>query len=81
MNQPVSIATALRLPAPDIKALMQGRMIAALPHIFIPPGQKFALYPVDTLINRLPAEQYYRSNFLPIAKTTLAHLGSDIMSG
>ncbi len=59
---------------------MQGRMIAALPHIFIPPGQKFALYPVDTLINRLPAEQYYRSNFLPIAKTTLAHLGSETVS-
>ncbi|MBE8990027.1 DUF1802 family protein [Nostoc sp. LEGE 12450] len=47
MNQQFSIPTALCLPAPDIEALIQGRTIAALPKMFIRPGQKFALYPAD----------------------------------
>lgn len=47
MNQQFSITTALCLPVPDIEALMQGRTIAALPRMFIRPGQRFALYPAD----------------------------------
>ncbi|MEB3216082.1 MAG: DUF1802 family protein, partial [Nostocales cyanobacterium 94392] len=49
MNSPLSIPTALCLSSPDITALIQGRIIAAIPKMFIRPGQKFALYPVDLL--------------------------------
>ncbi len=49
------IDTALRLPAPDIEALLQGRMIAAIPKMFIDQGRQFALYPCDTSINPLLA--------------------------
>jgi hypothetical protein len=77
MSQQVSIPTALRLPAPDIEALIEGRMIAAMPRMFINPQRQFALYPSDTSINALPNDQYYRSNFLPTAQKSLAELGSE----
>jgi uncharacterized protein YfkK (UPF0435 family) len=80
MNNSVLIDTALRLPAPDIEALIEGRMIAAMPRIFINPGRQFALCPSNTSINTLPIEQYYRSSFLPIAQKTLAELGSETVS-
>ncbi|MCC5620086.1 DUF1802 family protein [Nostoc sp. CHAB 5715] len=48
MNQQFSIPTALCLPVPDIEALIQGRTIAALPRMFIRPGQRFVLYPADS---------------------------------
>lgn len=69
------IDTALRLPAPEVEALIQGRMIAAMPRIFIEPGRQFVIYPSDTSINPLPVERYYRSDFLPIAQ-----LGSETIS-
>ncbi|MEQ9367843.1 MAG: DUF1802 family protein [Coleofasciculus chthonoplastes F3-SA18-01] len=68
---------ALRLPAPDIKALIEGRSIAIIPRIFVNPGRQFALYPSDTSSNALPIEQYYRSNFIPTAQKSLAELGSE----
>lgn len=80
MNNSVLIDTALRLPAPDIEALIKGRMIAAMPRIFINPGRQFALYPSNTSINTLPIEQYYRSSFLPIAQKSLAELSSETVS-
>jgi len=80
MSQQVSIPIALRLPAPDIEALIKGRMIAAMPRIFINPGRQFALYPCDTSSNVLPTEQHYRSNFLPTAQKSLAELGSETVS-
>lgn len=39
--------TAIRLPAPDVEALIQGRSIAAIPQQFLDPGRVFALYPSD----------------------------------
>ncbi|MGQ4648865.1 DUF1802 family protein [Lyngbya aestuarii] len=77
MSQQVSLPTALSLTSPDVEALIQGRMIAAMPRIFVNPGRQFALYPCDTLSDSLPPEQYYRSSFLPIAQRTLAKLSSD----
>jgi hypothetical protein len=68
---------ALRLPAPDIEALIEGRSIAIIPRIFVNPGRQFALYPSDTSSNALPIEQYYRSNFIPTAQKSLAELGSE----
>ena len=71
------ITTALRLPTPDIEALIEGRMIAAMPRMFINPQRQFALYPSDTSINALPNDQYYRSNFLPTAQKSLAELSPE----
>ncbi|MEG5018163.1 MULTISPECIES: DUF1802 family protein [unclassified Microcoleus] len=47
MNQSILLQTALALPVPDIEALIQGRMIAAMPRMFLNPGRTFALYPAD----------------------------------
>ena len=47
MSYSVFVDTALQLPAPDVEALIEGRVIAAMPRIFIEPGRSFALYPVD----------------------------------
>lgn len=76
MNQLVSISTALCLPAPDIEALIQGQIIAALPWMFIRPGQQFALYPADSSAIPLSTERYYRSSFLDIADSALTKLNS-----
>ncbi|WGV25765.1 DUF1802 family protein [Halotia branconii] len=50
MNQLFSIPTALCLSVPDIEALIQGRTIAALPKMFIRPGQRFVIYPADSSV-------------------------------
>ncbi|PHX55215.1 DUF1802 domain-containing protein [Tychonema bourrellyi FEM_GT703] len=77
MSYSVFVDTALQLPAPDVEALIEGRVIAAMPRIFIEPGRSFALYLANISINLLPHEQYYRSSFLPIAKTSCSQLSSE----
>ncbi|MEG4944443.1 DUF1802 family protein [Microcoleus sp. F4-D5] len=77
MSYSVFVDTALQLPAPDVEALIEGRAIAAMPRMFIEPGRSFALYPANISINLLPHEQYYRSSFLPIAKTSFSQLTSE----
>lgn len=77
MSQQVLLQTAFCLPTPDIEALIEGRMIAAIPRIFLNPGRQFALYPSDVSSNALPIEHYYRSNFIPTAQKSLAELGSE----
>ncbi|MBD2774756.1 DUF1802 family protein [Iningainema tapete] len=74
MTQSVLLQTALCLPAADVEALIQGRIIVAMPQNFINPGQQFALYPANVSI--LPLERYYRSGFLPIAQKVFVNLGS-----
>lgn len=74
MGQILSIQTALCLPTPDIEALIQGRLITALPQMFLRPGQTFALYPVDTA-SQLPCEKYYCASFLPVANNAVTHQG------
>ncbi|MEG4576171.1 DUF1802 family protein [Microcoleus sp. N3A4] len=77
MSYSVFVDTALQLPAPDVEALIEGRVIAAMPRIFIEPGRSFALYSANISSNLLPHEQYYRSSFLPIAKTSFSQLTSE----
>lgn len=73
----VNLDTAIRLPAPDVEALIQGRAIAAIVWRSLDPGEKFALYPAD-IPTQLPSdEKLYRSNFLPIAKTALDRVSSE----
>ncbi|KKD39695.1 DUF1802 family protein [Limnoraphis robusta] len=80
MSQSISIDVALRLPAPELEALNQGRTILIIAGIFINPGRQFALYPADTSSNTLPNEQYYRPNFLPTVHQSLAELGSETVT-
>lgn len=47
MSKLILLQTALALPNPDIEALIEGRMIAAMPRMFLNPGRTFALYPAD----------------------------------
>lgn len=70
------INVALRLPAPDIDALLQGRTIAAIVNQFIIANRKFALCPTDESNLLLPVEQYYRSNFLTVAKNSFTQFNN-----
>ncbi|MGA9377705.1 MAG: DUF1802 family protein [Phormidium sp.] len=70
----LTLDTALRLPAPDVEALVQGRSILAMPRSFLDVGKLFALYPTDVSSNLLPVEQQYCSGFLTIAKNTISQL-------
>ncbi|MCC5646612.1 DUF1802 family protein [Nostoc sp. CHAB 5824] len=72
MSESVVVDTVLCLPASEIEALIQGRMIATMPRTFINLGRQFALYPNDISINLQSYEQYYRPSFLSIAQTVLA---------
>ncbi len=80
MNQSIVLQTALALPVPDIEALIQGRMIAAMPRMFLNPGRTFALYPANFSVDLLSGDRYYRSHFLPVAQKVLAQLNSDKVS-
>lgn len=74
------ITIALKLPVPDVEALIQGRMIAAISQMFLNPGRSFAIYPSGASTNSLPIERYYRSNFLPTAQIALTELDSETVS-
>jgi hypothetical protein len=74
---PVNLDRAIRLSAAEVRALIQGRMIAVMTWRSFNPGEQFALYPADTSINLLPPERYYRSSFLPLAKTSFSQLNSE----
>ncbi|WP_224092712.1 DUF1802 family protein [Nostoc sp. MS1] len=80
MSQLFSMPTALCLLAPEIEALIQGRTIAAMSKMFIRPGQKFSLYPIESSGNALPIEQYYHVNLLPISQTTVKQNTSQTVS-
>ena len=66
MNKSVSIYNALCLPASDLEALIQGRIIAAIPHKLLTPGQKFALYPVETSVNVLSIKAWAKCELCQI---------------
>jgi len=75
----VNIDRAIRLSAPDVEALIQGRMIAAIVWRMFEPGEQYALYP-GNVSGDLPCDRYYRSHFLPVAQKALAQLNSDQVS-
>jgi hypothetical protein len=75
----VNIDRAIRLSAPDVEALIQGRMIAAIVWRTFDPGEQYALYP-GNVSGDVPCDRYYRSHFLPIAQKALAQLDSDKVS-
>lgn len=75
MNKSVLIYNALCLPTPDIEALIQGRIITAIPRKLINSGKTFALYPVD--ISRTGFDKSYRESFLPTAETAINQINAD----
>ncbi|AFY50033.1 protein of unknown function (DUF1802) [Nostoc sp. PCC 7524] len=80
MNQLFSLPTALCLPAPEIEALIQGRTIAAMPKMFMRPGQRFSLYPAEYSNNILSIGQYYHANLLSITQKNIKLNSSQTVS-
>ncbi|MEG4500532.1 DUF1802 family protein [Microcoleus sp. F10-C6] len=75
----VNLDRAIRLPAPDVTGLIQGRTIAALVWRMFNPGEQYALYP-GIISGNLPCDRSYRSHFLPVAQKALAQLNADKVS-
>ncbi len=75
----VNIDRAIRLPAPDVEGLIQGRMIAAIVWRTFNPGEQYALYP-GNISGNLPYDRYYQSHFLPVAQKALNRLNSEKVS-
>ena len=71
---------ALRLPLPDIEALINGRSLVAISRIFINPEKRFALYPGDTSNNALPIPEYYRPDFISTAEKSIKNLNFDTVA-
>ncbi|MEH2120884.1 DUF1802 family protein [Nostoc sp.] len=76
MSNLILLNTALCLPDHDVEALLQGRIIIALPRTFIHPGRSFALYPSATSINVLPDKEYYKSNLLTVTQKVITPISS-----
>ncbi|QSJ19516.1 DUF1802 family protein [Nostoc sp. UHCC 0702] len=74
MKESVLINNALCLPAPEVEALIEGRMIVGMPRKLVHPGQKFALYSNNASINSLVPQIHYRPSFLPIAQKVISNL-------
>lgn len=72
MNKSVAIYNALCLSAADVDALIQGRIIAAIPHKLLTTGQKFALYPVETSVNVLLIKAWAKCELCQILDKTKA---------
>jgi hypothetical protein len=70
MNKSVSIYNALCLYPPDVEALIQGRIIAAIPSKLLTHGHKFALYPVDTSVNMLSIKAWAKCELCEILDQT-----------
>ena len=71
MTNSVAVDTMVCLPAPEIEALIQGRMIVAITPMFIDSQWEFALYPTNDLNIALPVEEYYKSSFFSIAQSVI----------
>src|SRR6476646_3303664 len=69
MVEPVLLDRALCLPAPDIAALIDGQIVAAIPKMPAQKGWTFALYPCDAWVDSVPTQQQYRSHALSLAQT------------
>jgi hypothetical protein len=77
MNELFSLPIALRVPAPEVDALIAGDMVAIVAKIFLNPGRTFSLYPGDSSLNPLPPAEYYHADFLDNAQTAFNGLGDD----
>ncbi|MFM6192814.1 MAG: DUF1802 domain-containing protein, partial [Planktothrix sp.] len=77
MYNSISLDNALSVPYPDIVALSQGRMITIITHMDMYFGRSFALYPVNSLLNLFPIENYYKLSFLSNCQPALSKIDSE----
>jgi len=68
MSSAMMIDTALRLPAPEVEALISGRSLVAMPLQFIEVGE-YALCPNRPPILTSSPNSYYKLDFLDLANT------------
>jgi hypothetical protein len=80
MSTPITINTALCLPAPDAEALIRGNIITVLSQTFISPGKQFAIYPSDGSGNLLPSQKHYQSRFLLFVESAFSSLNPDLVA-
>jgi hypothetical protein len=81
MSQLFSIPIALPIPAPEVDALIEGKIIAIITKIFLNPGRQFSLYPGDSSLNPLPPEDYYYADFLNAAQTAQKNIEHGLEDG
>jgi hypothetical protein len=77
MSESVLIDQAICLPDQEVEALIQGRMIATIPRMFIEPGRQFALYPTNNSTLLLPLERYYNANLKQTAVNNVVNVNSE----
>lgn len=77
MSDDIIIYEGLRLPAPDIEALLQGRLIVAISDSFINRKRKLALYSTKLETKSLSVKRCYHQNFLYVAETAIRKLATE----
>ncbi|MEM7063021.1 MAG: DUF1802 family protein [Cyanobacteria bacterium P01_B01_bin.77] len=73
MHDVITLDTALCLPAPELQALAEGRVVALLSGFSLTKGEKFALYPsavtfLDSEIQRCYQPQFWTAAHIAINK-------------
>ncbi len=71
MSKTILLERALHVPAADITALLQGRLIVLTPAIAIEKGWSFALSPLPDLFGAMSLQDYYRPSFVGQAQRTV----------
>ncbi|MDY6900408.1 MAG: DUF1802 family protein, partial [Cyanobacteriota bacterium] len=71
MSKSAELDTMIRLPAPEVEALIQGRIIAAIASTFIDSRWEFVLYPTKDLNIGLAVEECYKSSFISTAQSVI----------
>ncbi|MEM6255508.1 MAG: DUF1802 family protein [Cyanobacteria bacterium P01_D01_bin.156] len=74
MIKVLTLDTALCLPAPEIRAVTDGRLVAVLSGVSMTKGLKFVLCPSSARFFDKPIDQYYQTDFLSTAHTVLEQL-------
>lgn len=67
----VRLDVALRLPAPDVHALTEGRTVAAIFPTYFKPGRVFALAPTQADISLTDIPWFYDEHFVSIAQKVM----------
>lgn len=71
MIDEITLETALCLPAPEVKALTGGRLVAILSKISLSQGARFALYSNLDGFSDAPIENCYQTQFVSVARGAL----------
>ena len=66
-----TLETALCLPAPELQAIVEGRVVAILSSVSLTQGARFALCPSPTKFSDIPIDNYYQTHFSSLARAAL----------